>query len=139
MRHTETAQRGGAAETREMDEAFAQLADEIEIIAAFIEDVECEEIRDRITMWIDFATPLRNIGKLARPKPIPARHMPSSMIRDPMCTSPRKLPTRGTAHSPFLASISEASHPVASTLITAAPALVLLPSSKPPTLARVPP
>ncbi len=36
------------------DEAFARLMDEIEVLAAVLEDVESEELHDQITMWIDY-------------------------------------------------------------------------------------
>ena len=36
------------------DEHFLHLMDEIEIMAAVLEDVEGEEVADQITMWIDY-------------------------------------------------------------------------------------
>jgi hypothetical protein len=36
------------------DEQFMHLMDEIEVLAAVLEDVEGEAVADQITMWIDY-------------------------------------------------------------------------------------
>ena len=36
------------------DEILPRISDELDLIAAVVEDVEDESIRDRITMWIDY-------------------------------------------------------------------------------------
>ena len=36
------------------DERYARLMDEVEVVAAVLEDLDSEELQGRITMWLDY-------------------------------------------------------------------------------------